>query len=341
MRQSAPCNGYTPPNTGVFALMPSSWIPYAELMRLDRASGFYAFYWHYMIGLAFAACIANPMPSPSAIMALAVHLAVWVVILRGAACTWNDNLDQDFDRKVTRTRYRPIARGTVSTMQGHLFALIQVALGVVLLIPMPDGCGGHAAAIMATLAIYPLGKRFTHFPQVILGVGFSLAILMACAALDVELYTRLGSNGDSDDLLPQTMATMCLFAACLLWTVIFDTVYAHQDVDDDVKAGVRSLAVLLGGHSRAGLLVMALAQCVFLVMVGIMCDFSAIYFMASCGGTLVTLMTMVRTVDLKRPESCAWWFGPGSKIVGVAIVGGLLGEYWVRRQLVGVGSLYM
>ena len=111
---------YQVPNS--ISFLPPSWIPYAELMRLDRPAGFFAFYWHYIIGLSFAACISPEPPLVKPLLSYAIYLVVWVVILRGAVCTLNDILDQDFDRRVARTRYRPIARGAVTTLQGYLFA---------------------------------------------------------------------------------------------------------------------------------------------------------------------------------------------------------------------------
>lgn len=103
-----PVTGYQRPRNAVFCLLPDAWVPYAELMRLDRLSGFWAFYWHYLIGLGFA---VNAQPFSSNIewktlAFLAIHLALWTTVFRGITCTWNDNLDQDVDRQVARCRTR-------------------------------------------------------------------------------------------------------------------------------------------------------------------------------------------------------------------------------------------
>ncbi|KAL3475146.1 UbiA prenyltransferase family [Aspergillus californicus] len=340
-------------------------------MRLDRPDGFYAFYWHYAIGLGFAACIATPAPSLQTLLTQATYLAAWVLLLRGVTCTWNDNLDQEFDRRVTRTKNRPIARGAVSTANAHLFTLAQMVLGGALLLPLPEGCIEHAVGITAVLMIYPLGKRFTDFPQVILGVGFAMPVFMCCSILGVQL-TSTSTSTDPAALtrmqaLTQTLtfapsaaqklaevysiwnssekrldtwdgdlqmwflpAALALFAASLLWTIIFDTVYAHQDRKDDLKAGVRSTAVLLGGWTKPALSVLAGLQVLLLLAVGVICGFSRVYFVLACGGAAVVLGSMLRFVRLDQGASCAWWFGPGSKLVGGALVLGLWGEYAVR-----------
>ncbi|KAL2820800.1 UbiA prenyltransferase family-domain-containing protein [Aspergillus cavernicola] len=340
---------YKPPSTPLFTILPSSWIPYAELMRLDRPDGFYAFYWHYAIGLGFAACLTAPPPTPSTLLSLSLHLALWTLLLRGITCTWNDNLDQEFDRRVTRTKNRPIARGAVSTMNAHIFTLLLIGLAGAVLVPLSREAVIHALGITVVLMIYPLGKRFTDFPQVILGVGFAMPVFMCCAVLGMQISlpfpwtcytTGTGTSGDGvgDGVLQIRAfpAAAGLFLVSLLWTVIFDTVYAHQDVKDDVKAGVRSLAVLLGGWTKAVLSVLAAGQVMLLLWVGVMCQFSVVYFVLGCGGAGGVLASMLWLVKLDRPASCAWWFGPGSKLVGACLVAGFWGEYLVRSDMAGL-----
>ncbi|GIK06896.1 hypothetical protein Aspvir_002549 [Aspergillus viridinutans] len=328
---SLPCSKYTTPKTGVFAILPQSWIPYAELMRLDRPAGYWAFYWHFAIGLALAASIASPILSPLTLISLFVFFAVWVIVLRGAVCTWNDTLDQDFDRKVTRTRNRPIPRGAVSTVQSHLFTLAQIAVGTALLLPLPRGCMYHAALMTAILLVYPLGKRVTDFPQVILGIAFGMPIFLCGAALDADPLPLSGLHRfetEAHDL--RLVAGVCFYIASILWTVIFDTIYAHQDAKDDAKVGVRSLAVRLGDRTKQALSVLAAAQVMLLFAAGVACNFSAIYFAGSCIGTAVSLAALLWFVDLRHSASCGWWFFPGSHLVGASIVAGLLGEYCFR-----------
>lgn len=116
------------PTTGFLSKIPLSWIPYAQLMRLDRPAGFYAFYIPYPIGIPYASCITRVPPSLSATMRLAAGLVPFNVLLRGAACTWNDIVGQRFDRRVARCRHRPVVRGSVSTQQALVFMFAQIAL---------------------------------------------------------------------------------------------------------------------------------------------------------------------------------------------------------------------
>lgn len=113
---------YSKPIHGLFRFLPDALVPYAELMRLDRLSGFWAFYWHYAIGLGSA--INMPLFSSDidlkAIVLLAAHLGLWKTVFRGIACTWNDNIDQDLDRQVARCLVRPIPRGAITMMQAFL-----------------------------------------------------------------------------------------------------------------------------------------------------------------------------------------------------------------------------
>lgn len=321
---------YQPPRGGIFTFIPTSWVPFAELMRLDRPAGYYAFYWHYVIGLSFAASIAVPPPTPSTLAMLATYLAFWVLILRGAVCTWNDNLDQSFDRRVTRTRFRPVARGAVSTVRAHLFTLVQLIVGALLLIPLPVQCSVYAGLMTAILFVYPLGKRFTDFPQAILGLGFALPTFMCCAVLGIDPVLQNHPGCDPTTRSSHLAAALFLYVAGALWTMIFDTIYAHQDIQDDEKVGVRSLAVLLGRRTKPVLSLLAGIQVALLVAVGIECRLSVTYFVGSCTGAAVAFFAMLRFVDLKNPASCAWWFGSCSRLVGGSIAAGFLGEYMLR-----------
>ncbi|KAI5367917.1 Putative UbiA prenyltransferase family [Septoria linicola] len=323
---------YTAPSGGIFTILPASIVPYAELMRLDRPSGYYAFYWHYAIGIAFAGSIAPVPPTVSQMASLAVYLALWVVIYRGAVCAWNDNIDQDFDRQVARCRNRPIARGAVSTLQGHVFTAAQTVMCGTILVEYPKEIMVYAGIMTVVLGIYPFGKRITDFPQVILGFAFAIPVFMCAAALG------------ADPLLSPATASMrngalCLYGANTLWTIIFDTVYAHQDIKDDVKAGVRSLAVRLGDQTKLGLGLLSCIQVALMVACGHYCGLSWAYFVFGCGGAAASLFAMLYLVELSRPSSCAWWFGPGSRLVGASIVLGFLGHYVLRLGMIDISSV--
>jgi 4-hydroxybenzoate polyprenyltransferase len=195
-----------------------------------------------------------------------------------------------------------------------------------MLAPLNSVVSVYGAIMTAVLTIYPLGKRMTDFPQVILGFGFAIPIFMCCAALDTDPLLQPQLFG-TPDVTAVRWGGAALYGASVLWTIIFDTVYAHQDIKDDIKAGVKSLAVRLGDQTKPGLSVLAAIQVGLLVATGYLCNLSAVYFVLACGGAAVSLIAMLMIVDLEKPASCAWWFGPGSRLVGSSIVVGLLGDY--------------
>lgn len=319
---------YSPPQTPLFRIIPVRWIPYAELMRLDRPAGWYAFWWHYMIGLAFAACIVTPTITPYTLIAYTSYLVIWVLVFRGVVCTWNDNLDQEFDRKVARTKFRPIARGAISTAQAHMFTVTQLIVGAVMLAPFPPPVLAYTTAMTGVLMFYPLCKRITDFPQVVLGFGLAMPIFMCCSIVGVDLLGLFEMS--SGQHVPHiTEGAICLYLAGVLWTIIYDTVYAHQDINDDIKAGVKSLAIRLGEQTKLGLGVLSIIQVGLLGTTGFLCELSRGYYLLSCGGAALALATMLVLVDLKVPAECAWWFAQ-SKFVGASVVMGLLTHYAIQ-----------
>jgi len=333
--------GYRKPNHGIFQFIPDPLVPYAELMRLDRQAGFWAFYWHYLIGIGFAINIPpfSDELEVGALAFLAAYLWLWTTIFRGITCTWNDNLDQDLDRQVARCCVRPIPRGAITTLQAHFFTALQLGVGALVLYPAGPSALIHAGIGTVLLFIYPLMKRCTNYPQVELGFGLSYAIFQVAAILDkdplaplwdstVDLSTRL----DAVSKAPRAQSAACLYSAGIIWTVIFDTIYAHQDYLDDLKAGVMGLAVLLGRKDTKPACYMAGAvQIYFMVLAGQLADFGLPYFALSCGVTGVLLVRMIWVVDLEDAKSCAWAFGPGSGYVGTAICAGLFADFFATK----------
>ena len=198
---------------------------YLRLTRMDRPIGWLLLLWPTLWGVWIA---GEGSPRP---MVVAIFIA-GVIVMRAAGCIVNDYMDRDLDRHVARTRNRPFATGEVSVREGAtLFAvLIMIALGLVLTL-------NRLTFLLAIVGVvltltYPLFKRFTHLPQLYLGIVFSWGIPMAFAA--------------QQDALP-IIAWTLLFAN-LLWTVAYDTMYAMSDRPDDKKVGIKSTAILIGHH---------------------------------------------------------------------------------------------
>ena len=306
-------------SSGFLSLLPSTWAPYAQLMRLDRPAGFYAFYIPYLIGLGYGACLAPTVPSPSYLLSLCGLFLVYCVILRGAACAWNDNVDQGFDRQVARTRLRPIARGAISTTQGHVFTLALLLAQIPILMMLPVLCTYHAIPMNLLFGAYALMKRITYYPQFVLGFPFAWAIPMSCAALGVDPISHL-----------RIMPTTSLCMANIAWTMIYDTVYAHQDIRDDTKAGVKSMAIRFVNSTKELTATLATIQVALLYYTGWQMGLSPVYFIFACGGTAIALGAMITIVDLKEPSSCAWFFHRGFWYVGGSITTGFGAEYLTR-----------
>lgn len=286
-----------------------------SIRRTHAQSGFWAFYGHYLIGIGFAINI-RPFSSDMDLKSLAVlaaYLGVWATVFRGITCTWNDNLDQEFDRQVARCRVRPIPRGAVTTSQAHFFTAALIAVGACILFPYGHLTLVHAAVDSAILFLYPFLKRCTDFPQVELGFGLSYAIFLVTAIVEKDPLTplldpTLGFSGRVSKVVrsPEAQSAACLYVAGILWSIIFDTLYAHQDYLDDLKAGVKGLAVRLGRkRTKPVLYVMALVQVYCLGLEGHLAEFGEPYYAISCGGAALLLTWMIWATNLEDGDSCA------------------------------------
>lgn len=236
----------------------------------------------------------------------------------------NDTVDQDFDRRVRRCRHRPVARGAVSTWQAHSFALAQILLGLYPVLlwpggPFPGGCLPHALAGLVLFTVYALMKRVTFYPQVLLGVAFAWAVPFCVAMLGEDPFRR-----------GLRTSTWALCGANLLWTVVYDTIYAHQDVADDAKAGVKGMALRFRDSTKTLASVLTVGLLVLLVICGVYARFGTVYFVGTVGGVALTMAYFIWDVDLARPESCGLWFHRQFWLVGLGFLAGFIGELAVR-----------
>lgn len=320
---------WSPPTKGVLAKLPASWVPFAELSRIEKPGGLYGFYMAYLIGLGYGACLAGPAAvaaSPVAIAGTAGVLLVYNVFLRGAACTVNDILDRDFDRQVARCRSRPVARGAVTPRQGYVWYAAQTAgaAAAIACLPNPALALAYAVPIQLAVSLYPLGKRFTDFPQLILSAPIAGGVLMAAAAIGVDPF-----HLPTPEL---AAATATLALSHYVWTTIFDYVNACQDSADDVRAGVRSMAVRYQ-NTDAFITALGAAQVACLAATGLLAGFSPVYFVGAVGGNALWLAAMVKTVKRSRPDVCAWWFSWGGLLVSGTTALALFAEYYRQLQV--------
>jgi 4-hydroxybenzoate polyprenyltransferase len=212
-------------------LLPEPLRPYARLARLERPIGWWLLLWPCWWSTALAAIAAHrAYPNPW-------HLALFLigaVVMRGAGCTYNDIVDRDIDAAVARTRSRPIPAGQVSVRRARLFMLGLALVGLVVLLQFNWFAVILGVASLGIVAIYPFMKRITDWPQLVLGLAFSWGGLMGWAAT----FGRLDWQA------------ALVYAAAILWTIGYDTIYAHQDKEDDVLVGVRSTARLFGDRTK-------------------------------------------------------------------------------------------
>lgn len=314
---------WTPPVKGILSKLPPSLVPYAELSRIEKPGGLYGFYMAYLIGLSYGACLATPGPNLLLLASTAGKLLIYNVFLRGAACTVNDILDRDYDRQVARCKNRPVARGAVTPSQAYVWYGLQTlgAGAAIACLPNPLTMLAYAVPIQLVVSLYPLGKRFTDFPQLILSAPIAGGVLMSAAAIGVDPFMAPAAAA----------ATASLFMSHYIWTTIFDYVNACQDTADDIKAGVRSMAVLYQ-NTDAFISVMGAAQVGCLVATGVLAGFSPIYFIGAAGGNALWLAAMVKTVKRSRPDICGWWFAWGGLLVSGTTVLALLAEYFAGSR---------
>ncbi|KAI5808943.1 UbiA prenyltransferase family-domain-containing protein [Peziza echinospora] len=312
---------YHPPTTGILSRIPASWVPYGELIRIDKPAGTIYLFLPCLWSTILAATISTPTASIPSILGTVALFGTGAVIMRGAGCTVNDFWDRKIDPLVERTKYRPIARGAISPTQTIAFLGAQLFAGAGVLFSLPLECIYWGIPSLALVATYPLFKRITHYPQVALGLAYSWGALLGFPAMGLSL---------SD---PAVLATAgCLYASNVAWTVLYDTIYAHQDLSDDVKAGVMSIAVKHEHDTKKIMSGLAVVQVGFLGAAGVLAGCGPVFFVGSCGGAAMGLGWMIYRARLKVVSDCWYWFRWCAIAVGgVAVGGGLFGEYLARR----------
>lgn len=301
--------------------------PYAELIRIHKPAGIMMFYFPCLYGTFLVGCLGHDISlfrmgtANAKLLLLSFHM-------RGVLCTWNDIVDQDIDRQVARTRIRPLARGAVSARQAAAWTLVQTVLVLGTFLVLPQDCIVYALPFLAFHVLYPFTKRVTHHPQIVLGFAHSLGVFISFPALGQSIPLSLSARDAN------ATSAFCLSAAIVFWTLLNDTIYAAQDVNDDRKAGVGSTMIYWGDAARMFLRILVLFQLLSLIAVFFIIKDMApsggmVYTVLTCGGTALGLFTMVEVVDLKDPASCGWWFNRGNVLVGYGIASGLVGEYLV------------
>ncbi|KAF7825398.1 4-hydroxybenzoate polyprenyltransferase, mitochondrial [Senna tora] len=276
--------------------------PYARLARLDKPIGTWLLLWPCMWSITLASAPGN-LPD----FKMLALFGCGALLLRGAGCTINDLLDRDIDTKVERTKVRPIASGLLTPFQGLGFLGFQLLLGLGILLQLNNYSRLLGASSLLLVFTYPLMKRLTFWPQAYLGLTFNWGALLGWAAVKGSL--------DPAIVLP-------LYASGVFWTLVYDTIYAHQDKEDDLKVGVKSTALRFGGLTKEWITGFGIACIGNLALSGVNADIGWPYyaFLATASGQLAW---QIWTVDLSSRSDCNKKF-VSNKWFGAIIFGGIL-----------------
>ncbi|XP_070187327.1 4-hydroxybenzoate polyprenyltransferase, mitochondrial-like isoform X2 [Littorina saxatilis] len=235
--------------------------------------------------------------------------------MRGAGCIINDMWDRDFDKKVERTKQRPLASGELTHFQALVFLASQLSVSLGILLQLNTYSILLGASSMLLVVMYPLAKRYTYWPQIMLGVTLNWGVLLAWAGLKGSLHWPVAP----------------LYLACVLYTMFYDTIYSHQDKYDDMLIGVKSTALKLGDQTKPWLAGFSSVMIGCLTATGVMCDQTWPYY-AGVAVVAAHLTRQLYTVDLNNADDCASKFRSNSKL-GVVLFLSIVAGTLLRSEL--------
>lgn len=271
----------------VDSFAPSYTRPYLRLARLDRPIGSWLLLMPCWWSVGLAGMHNDRLPSLWHI----VLFFIGAFAMRGAGCTWNDLVDRDLDGRVERTRSRPIPSGQVTVAQATMFMVAQALVGFLVLIQFNRFTVATGIASLLVVVIYPFMKRITYWPQIFLGLAFSWGALMGWPA----------ALGRLD------WPAIVLYVGSILWVIGYDTIYAHQDRDDDLLIGIKSTALLFGERTPTMLATFYAGAIVLIAAAGFMAG-GGIIFTIGIIGFAAHLAWQVSRLDIDDPAHCLTLF---------------------------------
>jgi len=277
--------------------------PYLRLSRLDRPIGS----WLLLMPCWWSAALAAGVLGEVGRLPLVIILFfIGAFAMRGAGCTWNDVADRDLDALVERTRSRPIPAGQVSVAQAAVFLVVQALTGLAVLLQFNRVAVVTGIASLIIVAIYPFMKRITWWPQIVLGLAFSWGALMGFAVT----LGRIDATA------------LMLYAGSIAWVIGYDTIYAHQDVEDDALIGIKSTARLFGARTRPAL---AVFYALAVVLIGAALELAGAGLPAWLGLAVFTahLVWQIRRFRIGDPALCLRIF-KSNRDAGLLLFAGLL-----------------
>jgi 4-hydroxybenzoate polyprenyltransferase len=284
--------------------------PYLRLSRFDRPIGS----WLLLLPCWWSAALAAGMVRhPSSLPLVLTLFLVGAFVMRGAGCTWNDITDRDLDSRVERTRSRPIPAGQISVPQAAVFLVVQALIGLAVLLQFNDFAIMTGIASLLIVAVYPFMKRITFWPQVVLGLAFSWGALMGFAVV----IARIGAPA------------LWLYAGSIAWVIGYDTIYAHQDAEDDALIGIKSTALLFGARTRPALVAFYGSA---VVLIGIALRAAGVHWPAWLGLAVFAahLAWQIVRLDIFDPALCLRIF-KSNRDAGLLLFAGLLADALLLR----------
>jgi 4-hydroxybenzoate polyprenyltransferase len=260
--------------------LPARARPYARLMRLDRPIGTWLLLWPGWWALVL---------SGAGVFAwhFFILFAVGAVVMRGAGCTYNDIIDREIDAKVARTATRPLPSGQVSLRQAYAFLAAQLAIGLAILLQFNSFAVIVGAASLVLVFTYPFMKRITYWPQAWLGLTFNWGALLGWACAKGEIG----------------WPAVLLYLGGILWTLGYDTIYAHQDREDDALIGVKSSALALGSRSKP-FIAICYASAIMLFALAVSPTHWSFPVLAAFGIAAIHAAWQVITLDINDSQNC-------------------------------------
>lgn len=282
--------------------------PYLKLARIDRPVGTWLLLWPCLWSMALSISGYSLLE----LGFIALLFAIGALAMRGAGCTYNDIVDAGIDVQVERTRSRPIPAGEITRGQAWAFLLLQCLIGLVVLLQFNMFAVYLGLGSLVLVALYPYMKRWTNWPQAWLGLTFNWGALMGWAALD-------GSLGWS---------AVALYAGAVFWTLGYDTIYAHQDKEDDALVGIGSSALTLGEKTKPALWGFYGLFFIGLLSAGTLANLGLIFYVgiAFAGAQLVM---QIRAVDIDDPDKCLDVFRSNKDFGWTVLLSFMLGHYSV------------
>ena len=285
--------------------------PYLRLARLDRPIGS----WLLLIPCWWSSALAAV--AAGARVPNLLHLVLFFIgafAMRGAGCTWNDIVDRDLDASVERTRSRPIPSGQVSVGQAVLFLVLLALIGLAVLLAFNGFTIALGIASLAIVAVYPFMKRITYWPQIVLGLAFSWGAPMGWAAAFGGL----------------ALPPILLYAGSICWVIGYDTIYAHQDREDDALIGIKSTALLFGERTKPMLALFYALAVVFLAAAGFAAGGGIVFALGLCAFAAHLAWQIVR-LDIANSENCLAVF-KSDRDAGLILFAALLLDALLRHM---------